>query len=184
MTLRLEKCTFDLGLCIDNMRAPHRARPIDDDRDDDIKMIIDVPVSYDNDDEKSTACDSRVRVPLAIPFPLRYSNGLQLLYNDSIIYYRRVAADGHRDGTTTDSDLAGQSKDYIIFLQFSRRGYLIIIILLLFLTRRGRCGENPNANAAAAADIVTRIHYRNILVVGYILLLYVLLKRHKNLLKK
>lgn len=70
MILRLEKCTFDLGLCIDNnMRAPpHRARPIDDDRDDDVKKIINVPVSYDDDDEKSTACDSRVRVPLAISF--------------------------------------------------------------------------------------------------------------------
>ncbi|KAE9527214.1 hypothetical protein AGLY_012912, partial [Aphis glycines] len=47
-----------------------------------------IPLSFDDDDDKSTACVPR---------------------------RKRVAADGHRDGTTPYSDLAGQSKDDIIF---------------------------------------------------------------------
>jgi hypothetical protein len=58
--------------------------------------------------------------------------------NNIIIYYRRkrVAADGHRDGTTPDSDLAGQSKDDIIFAVQSARLFNNHYIIIIFNSTR------------------------------------------------
>lgn len=74
----------------------------------------------------------RVRVPLAFLY------GIYKYYNNLIIYCRRkrVAADGHRDGTTPDSDLAGQSKDDIIFAVQSVRLFNNHYITIIFNSTR------------------------------------------------